>query len=681
MSDAGAPPVRWEWRGRALVVVLDNPPVNVIGQGVRAGLLAALEAAEGAERVVITGAGAAFAAGADAKEFDAAPLPPHLPEVLARLEGLPSVAAINGTALGGGLEIALACRVRIAAPGAMLGLPEVTLGVVPGAGGTQRLPRLVGVAAAAGMIAEGRVMRADAAPPGLVDALAEDPLAAALALDGAALAAAVPALARAVPEADASAVAAARAAAGKRARGQVAPGVALDLVAGAAHWPLDEGLARERAAFLELRQGPQARALRHLFFAERAATGRAHDFGAPGSLGGPEVRVAVVVGGGTMGAGIALALAGAGIHVTTLERDGPACDRARATLAGLYAEAVKRGRMTADQAAAALAGRHAFTDRDADLPEADLAIEAAFEDLGVKQAIFARLAAVLPPGALMATNTSYLDVNAIFAGVPGPGRCLGLHFFAPAQVMKLVEVVRAAGTAPETLGAAFALARRLGKVAVEAGACDGFIGNRILTRYRSAMDALLLQGATPGAVDAALEGWGMAMGPYAVQDLSGLEIAFANRRRKGGANPVADRLVEGLGRLGRKTGAGWFDYPEGRAVDSALVEGVIREEAARVGVRPRAVGAEEIVERALMAMIAEGLAILEEGVAARAADIDLVLVHGYGFPRWRGGPMHLAAERGPGAVRDALVGLAAAEPGAWRVPGGLERLMAESDGG
>ncbi len=592
------------------------------------------------------------------------------------MEALPSVAAINGTALGGGLEIALACRMRIAAPGALLGLPEVTLGVVPGAGGTQRLPRLVGVAAAAGMVAEGRVMRAEAAPAGLVDAVAADPLAAALALDGAALAAAVPARDRPAPAPAAEAVAAARAQAAKRARGQVAPGVALDLVAGAAEWPLDEGLRRERAAFLDLRQGAQARALRHLFFAERAAAGRARDFGPEGR----EVRVAVVVGGGTMGAGIAMALAGAGIHVTTLERDAAACDRARATLAGLYAEAVARGKMTADQAAAAQAARHAFTDRAGDLPAADLAIEAAFEDLEVKRGIFARLAEVLPPDALLATNTSYLDVNAIFAGVPGPGRCLGLHFFAPAQVMKLVEVVRGAGTSSQTLGAAFRLARRLGKVAVEAGVCDGFIGNRILTRYRSAMDALLLQGATPAAVDAALEGWGMAMGPYAVQDLSGLEIALANRRRKGLANPVADRLVEGLGRLGRKTGAGWHDYPQGRAVASPLVEGVVREVAAGLGVAPRAVGAEEIAERALMAMVAEGLSILEEGVAARAADIDLVLVHGYGFPRWRGGPMHMAEERGLGPVREALAGLAKEDPGAWRVPALLDRLVAEGRG-
>ncbi len=335
--------------------------------------------------------------------------------------------------------------------------------------------------------------------------------------------------------------------------------------------------------------------------------------------------------------------------------------------------------MTADQAAAAQAARHAFTDRAGDLPAADLAIEAAFEDLEVKRGIFARLAEVLPEDALLATNTSYLDVNAIFAGVPGPGRCLGLHFFAPAQVMKLVEVVRGAGTSSQTLGAAFRLARRLGKVAVEAGVCDGFIGNRILTRYRSPMDALLLQGATPAAVDAALEGWGMAMGPYAVQDLSGLEIALANRRRKG-LEPGGRPAGRGAGAAGAQDGAGWHDYPQGRAVASPLVEGVVREVAAGLGVAPRAVGAEEIAERALMAMVAEGLAILEEGVAARAADIDLVLVHGYGFPRWRGGPMHMAEERGLGRCARRWRGWRRKRPGAWRVPALLDRLVAEGRG-
>ncbi|MBB1499312.1 FAD-dependent oxidoreductase [Paracoccus sp. MC1862] len=672
-------PVSHSLQGDACVITIDNPPVNVISASVRQGLMAALDAAEaaGARRIVVTGAGRAFVAGADAREFDQAPIPPHLPDVLARLERLPAIAAINGAALGGGLEIALACRMRIAAPGATLGLPEVTLGVVPGAGGTQRLPRLIGTDRAVGLIAAGRVVKADEALLlGMLDAVEADPLAAALAIPQERLDAAPSLRDRPAPEPASEAVAAARATAAKRAAGQIAPPEAIALVEAAAELPLDAGLTRERETFLRLRSGDQAAALRHVFFAERAATGRA-----PKEAEAREISTAIVVGGGTMGAAIAYALAGIGIAVTLVEQDGPGAERARANVTRLYADAVRRGRMTQAEADAQLADRLTFRAGYDALSPADIAIEAAFEAMEVKRTIFAALDRGLPEATILATNTSYLDVNAIFADVSHPGRLIGLHFFAPAHVMKLLEIVRAETTSPETLATAFRLAARLKKIPVEAGVCDGFIGNRILTRYRQTTDLMLLEGAIPAQVDAAMEGWGMAMGPYAVQDLSGLDIAHANRQRKGLRDRpgtryvrIADRMVEELKRLGRKTGAGWYDYPGGGTRQpSAVVEALVAEEATA----RRDWSAEEIATRAVLAMIEEGFHILDEGIARRPADIDLVLVHGYAFPRWRGGPMHHADRLGLPTVLDRIRQLAAEDPLSWRVPPLLERLVAE----
>lgn len=666
-------------QGDACIITIDNPPVNAISAAVRQGLMDALDAAvaAGSPRLVLTGAGRIFAAGADAREFDLAPVPPHLPDVLARLEGLPAIAAINGAALGGGLEIALACRMRVAAPSASIGLPEVTLGVVPGAGGTQRLPRLIGVGPAVGLIAEGRAVKAaEALSLGIVDELADDPVAAALAIAQDRLDATPAIRARPAPDPAPDAVGAARARAAKRAAGQLAPPEAITLVEAAATLPLDAGLAREREAFLRLRGGDQAAALRHVFFAERAATGRA-----PRDAEATEIASAIVVGGGTMGAGIAYALAGIGITVTLVEQDAAGAERARANVAALYAGAVRRGRMTRDEADARLAERLAFRAGYDDLPAADIAIEAAFESMDVKRVIFTALDAALPATTILATNTSYLDVNAIFAGVSHPGRLIGLHFFAPAHIMKLLEIVRADTTSPDTLATAFRLGARLRKVPVEAGVCDGFIGNRILTRYRQTTDLMLAEGATPAQVDAAMEGWGMAMGPYAVQDLSGLDIAHANRQRKGLKDQpgiryirIADRMVEELGRLGRKTGAGWYDYPEGGARrPSAAVDALVADEATA----RRDWTAGEISDRAVLSMIEEGCHILDEGIARRPADIDLVLVHGYAFPRWRGGPMHYADRLGLPAVLDRIRQLVAEDPLSWRVPALLERLVSE----
>ncbi|MEZ5796074.1 MAG: 3-hydroxyacyl-CoA dehydrogenase NAD-binding domain-containing protein [Paracoccaceae bacterium] len=677
-------PVTYALHGRAALLTIDNPPVNVVSVAVRAALAAALTRAEAdlaqgrIDRLVIAGAGRAFVAGADAKEFDLPPQEPHLPDLLNRLVRLPAVAAINGAALGGGCEIALACRARVAGPKAQLGLPEVTLGVVPGAGGTQRLPRLIGQARAVGVIAEGRLLRPDQALAlGLVDLLADDPVAAALALDPALLAR--PAIDDLPPPEPApEAIAEARATAAKKSRGQIAPLRAIDLVEATATLPLAEGMAAERAAFLELRAGPQARALRHVFFAERSA-------GA-----GPEIRdippgrieTALVAGGGTMGAAIAYALNAAGIRIWLLEQDEPATGRARANVAALFDEAVARGKASREAADRQMAEGFTFLTADQPLPPVDLALEAVFENLEVKRGLFARFGAELPAETLLATNTSYLDVNAISAGLPHPDRFLGLHFFAPAHIMKLVEVIRARETSGQTLATAFGLTKRLGKIAVEAGVCDGFIGNRILTRYRQTGDVMLVEGALPAQVDAAATGFGMAMGPYAVQDLSGLDIAFANRQRKGEAGrfarhvPIADRMVQDLKRLGRKTGAGWYDYEAGKPPRPAPeVTALVEAASAEAGIARRDFNADEIARRLMLAMIAEGFDILEEGIARRPEDIDLVMVHGYGFPRWRGGPMRLAEEWGLEAVAGELAALASEDPKSWRVPALLARRV------
>ncbi|RME16519.1 MAG: enoyl-CoA hydratase, partial [Alphaproteobacteria bacterium] len=651
----------------------------------REGLMAALDWIEGEtglERVILSGAGRAFAAGGDAREFDGPAVPPHLPDIVARIEAspVPWIAAIRGPALGGGLELALACRYRIATPEARLGLPEVALGVVPGASGTQRLPRLVGLAAALEMIPTGKpVTGARALEIGLVDELADDPIFAAEEVNHELLATRVAVGDLPAPDPDPEAIAAARAQAGRKMRGQVAPMRAIDLVEKSTNTPLAEALAEERASFLELRQGDQARALRHIFFAERAA--KAPDWlreTAP-----VEVSRAVVVGGGTMGAGIAYALMSAGIFVDILEADAAGAERARENVEKIIAASAARGLIDAATAEARRAGFSAGADY-AIAAEADLAIEAAFESMEVKQAVFRQLEAATRPGAILATNTSYLDINEIAAALSAPERLVGLHFFAPAHIMKLLEIVRADATSDTALATGFALAKRLGKVPVLSGVCDGFIGNRILARYREAADTVLMDGSTPWGIDEAMVAFGYAMGPYEAQDLSGLDIAFANRRRQDATRdparryiPIADRMVN-EGRLGRKTGAGWYRYPGGGGkVIDPLIEDLVVEEARFAGVTRRPFSAAEIQERMLLAMINEAADILDEGIAARAADIDVVTVAGYGFPRWRGGLMFHADTLGPAHVLERLRALAEEDPVAWKPSPLIERLAAE----
>jgi 3-hydroxyacyl-CoA dehydrogenase len=664
--------VKTEHLGTALVVTMAAPPVNAIGHKTRDGLVQALALAArlpGLTRVILTGAGPAFAAGGDAREFDTAPLAPHLNEICAGIaaSSVPWIAAINGVALGGGCELALACRYRIATPAARIGLPEVTLGVVPGAGGTQRLPRLIGLVAALELIATGKPVDAGRAEAlGLIDGQADDPLAVALALDIGTLSLAAQADDLPAPMPDPDVVEAAHQLVLRKMPGQIAPLRAIELVAASTRTPLADGLAAERATFLDLRGSDQARALRHMFFAERAATRPAGLTAAPASLD----RIAVV-GGGTMGAGIAWAALEAGLSVSLLETDAEGVARARANIDKLASATHARGLADAARIAARL-DRLVLDHDPACAAGATIAIEAASESLDVTRQVFAMLEAQLPPEAVLATTTTHLDIDQIAAGLADPARLVGLHFCAPAHVMKLLEILRAAATSDRALATGYALAAQLGKVPVVAGVCDGFIGNRILARYLEAADTLMMDGSNPWEIDEAMVAFGMAMGPYEAQDLSGLDIAFANRRRQDATRdparryiPISDRMVN-EGRLGRKVGVGWYRYPGGGGkVIDPLVEDLAREEAWFAGVTQRRIDEAEIVERLVLAMVNEAAAILSEGIAARTSDIDLVTVLGYGFPRWRGGLMHHADTLGAAAIVARLSHWAEQDPLVW----------------
>lgn len=638
--------------GDIAIVTVDNPPVNALGQALRKGLwdaVGALDADASVRAVVLICAGRTFIAGADVTEFGRPPVPPHLPDLVDRLEGAaqPWVAAIHGSALGGGFEVAMGCRFRVALDGAAVGLPEVTLGIVPGASGTVRTPRLAGVEAAVELVTTGRpVKAAKAQSMGLVDAVVTGDLRErAVAFARAALAREVPEAvsARPVSSPDAEWWEAQHAAIAKRAKGEAAPLRALDCLRVAAEKPFAEAMAHERATFLELRGSEQAAALRHVFFAERAAPRPAH----LGDAVPRPLRSAGVIGAGVMGAGIAAALRDAGLPVVLIERDAEAVARGLANLRGIFEGAVKRGKLTDAQLDARMAGVTAGSDY-AVLADTDIVIEAVFEDLSVKRGVFERLGAVCRADAVLATNTSYLDPRLIAEGLPGAERFIGLHFFSPANVMKLLEIVPTPDTARDVLATGFALARSLGKVPVQAGICEGFIGNRILKRYRAEAEALLRQGVAIAAVDAAMRGYGFAMGPFEAQDLGGLEISHLQRE---GARAAGQDVPETLGdvlvragRKGQKTGGGWYDYAPGdrKPLPSAAVGDLLHGRIAGA----LALRGEEIAARLVGAMAEEGRAILAGGIAARASDIDLVEIHGYGFPRWRGGPMFATGLRG-----------------------------------
>ncbi|WP_170765854.1 3-hydroxyacyl-CoA dehydrogenase NAD-binding domain-containing protein [Ruegeria lacuscaerulensis] len=636
--------------GQVGVIRVDAPPVNAISQAVRQGLWDAVEAIVADPRVavgVLICAGRTFMAGADASELGKPPVPPHLNDLVLFIESCPKpvVAAIHGQALGGGLEIALACSHRVAVSNARLGLPEVNLGFVPGAGGTQRLPRLIGVEPALEMAVEGQPVAAqNALETGLINAITED-----LEPDAMAFAATLigvdPTPVKlnrpiAAESFEADVFDRWRAMCGRRKRGLDAPLAVIDAVQAAAGPDFQAGLDTERALSLRLRKSPQSTALRHIFFAERATY---KVDGLDLSQAGDLSSVAVI-GAGTMGAGIAQVFAAQDIPVTLVEISEEAAQAGLERVRDNLEQAVKRGKLDAAQAETILAQVTPTTDYQA-LASTDLVIEAAVEDMAIKKQIFARLDRACHPDAILATNTSYLDINEIATATSRPDRVAGLHFFSPAQIMKLVEIIRTDSTNPAVTATLAAVLKKLGKVGVIAGVCHGFIGNRMYQAYQREAGLLMLECGSPEPVDAALRQFGMAIGPFEVLDLSGIDIGYLMRKAlpDGAVHPLAfqvhDRLVE-MDRKGRKTQAGFYSYGAGSINLDDTVLTLIRDIAKKARIAHRGLSVQEITDRCIRALHDEGKAILSEGVAAKPGDIDVVFVNGYGFPRHRGGPMY-----------------------------------------
>ena len=644
--------------GGIAVVTVNHPPVNALSHAVRIGLIEAAEQVDADAAVcaaMLICAGKTFIAGADIAEFDLPAMPPLLPDVVARLANAakPWIAAIHGSALGGGLEIALGCHYRIADEKARFGFPEVNLGLIPGAGGTVCLPRLIAPAQAIRMICGGKPVGArQAAEWGLIDKVIEGDLQAAAAQFAHEVAdlPLPPAVAKRAPvgQLSPSEWEMARADIVKTARGQIAPVAAFDAIRDAIDMPVAQAMAEERRRFLDLRNGEQSKALRYVFRAEKSV---------PKVTGAPDAKArhidhVAVIGGGTMGSGIAAAVLLAGYSLTMIERDDAALERGMAVTRSHLEAALKRGVVNSEAFGRMIAGLSGSTDFGS-LARADLIVEAVFEDMDVKRELFARLDEAARPDAILATNTSYLDVNAMARATRDPSRVIGLHFFSPAHIMKLLEIVRTDVVAPEVLATGFSFAARLGKIAVLSGVCDGFIGNRIMSAYRRECEFMLEDGALPHEIDAAMTDFGFAMGIFAMQDLAGLDIGWAMRKRQAKSRDpkaryvaIADRLCE-QGRFGRKTGAGYYRYAEGstQGVPDAVTEALILEESAAKAIIRRPLSATEIMDRILGVMRSEGALVLSEGIAASAAAIDVVMINGYGFPRWRGGPMYRRAGR------------------------------------
>jgi 3-hydroxyacyl-CoA dehydrogenase len=652
--------------GEVAVITIDNPPVSALSHAMRSALVDALSRARAdadVKAIVIVCAGRTFIAGADISEFGKPVRAPTTLDVIAAIEGSekPVVAALHGTPLGGGLEVALACHYRVAAPGTRPGLPEIKLGLMPGAGGTQRLPRLVGMDKAMSMILSGdQIPATEALEAGLIDGIVEGDLtagAAAFARDKAGRPLVLAkerdeklASDRANPEKFDTAAAAAL----KRARGHKAPAAAVEALRGALTAPVERALARERALFLELVASEESKAQRHIFFAEREAS-KLPDIAA---IKPAEVRRVAVIGAGTMGGGIAMCFANAGIPVQVVEADAAALGRGLDTVAAHYRSAASRGTLAADEAQARLARIAGTTDLGT-VADADIVIEAVFEDMAVKQQLFAALDRIAKPGAVLATNTSYLDVDTLAGGTSRPEAIVGMHFFSPAHIMRLLEVVRGAATSPEALATAVAVGRKISKIPVVVGVCHGFVGNRMHRIRGTEGERLLLDGALPQDVDAAMTDFGFPMGPFAAADLAGLDISWRMRKAQGLRAPIADLLCE-QGRFGQKTGRGFYRYAQGSRTGEPdpEVAALIAAERARRGVVAGEIGKDEIVERLLYPMINEGARILSEGIAQRPGDIDVIWVYGYGFPAWRGGPVHYADAVGLARIRDRLTALA-----------------------
>jgi 3-hydroxyacyl-CoA dehydrogenase len=660
-------PVSMRTDGKVAVITIDNPPVNALKYEVRVGLLDLLSRAivdPAISAVVIACAGRTFVAGADITEFGKPPRQPTAITVIEAIEASPKpvIAAMHGTPLGGGLELALGCHFRVAAPGTRLGLPEIKLGIIPGAGGTQRLPRLVGMEKAMAMILSGEPIPVrEALDAGLVDEIIEgDLVTGAIAFARRIVVEKRPlVLARnrddkLATAGDLAAFDAAAANYTKRARGQNAPIAAVTALRGALTLPVGDALKRERDLFLQLVAGDQSKAQRHIFFAEREAAkvpdladAKAHD-----------VKKAAVIGAGTMGGGIAMCFANAGIPVAVVETGDEALARGLDTVRRNYHNTAARGGLAVDEMEARI-GRIAGTTNLAAVADADIVIEAVFEDMDVKQEVFGRLDRIVKPGAVIASNTSYLDIDALARSTARPQAVVGMHFFSPANVMRLLEVVRGAATSPETLATAIAVGRKLGKVPTVVGVCHGFVGNRMLRLRSIEAERLLLEGARPQDVDGALTDFGFPMGPFAMADLAGLDVGWRMRKAQGLTAPIADQLCE-RGRFGQKTSRGFYLYEPGSRVPKPdpEVERLIADTAAQRGIARSAIGKDEIVERLLFPMINEGARILREGIARRPGDVDVIWVHGYGFPIHRGGPMHYADSVGLPYIRDRLTAFA-----------------------
>ena len=692
-----ASPVTWERRGRISVITVDNPPVNALAQPVREGLLRCFDesvADAAVEAIVLTGGGRTFMAGADINEFGKPMRQPGLGKVIDAYEtsAKPTIAALHGTPLGGGLEVAMGCQARVADPKTRLGLPEVKLGLLPGAGGTQRLPRLVGVERALDMITSGEPIPAPLARElGLVDEIANgDHVAAAVAyaervLDGQAAAGATRARDAKVRDVDQAMFDRAREKLARVARGREGPLRCVEAVRGSVTLPFDEGIANERRLFVECHDSEESPALIHAFFSERAAN-KIDDV--PKTVAPRPIRSAAVIGAGTMGGGIAMNFANVGIPVRIMDLDQASLARGLGVVRGNYQRAVDRGRLQQAALEARMDLIQGVGDMDA-IGDADIVIEAVFEDMPVKQKIFRELDRVMRDGAILASNTSTLDIDAIAATTRRPEEVIGTHFFSPANVMRLLEIVRGSKTSPEVIASAMALARTIRKVGVLVGNCDGFVGNRMFHEYIRQAQYLVERGALPEQVDRAAYAFGWAMGPLAVSDLAGNDVGWYIRKRHlaeglyndgGYTGAVADALCE-QGRYGQKAGKGWYRYEPGsrRGSPDPDVEEIILRVSREQKVNRRTFEDDEILARLHGALVNEGARILEEGFAQRASDIDVIYANGYGYPAWRGGPMYHAERQGLASVAAAIAGFRKDEPALWPESPLLERLA--RDGG
>ena len=688
----------YELRGNVAVITLDNPPVNGLGHATRLGIVNGLDKAiadAAVKAIVITGAGKAFSGGADIKEFGSpkALAEPNLLSVILALEASskPIVAAIHTVCMGGGLELALGCHYRVASPGVQVALPEVKIGLIPGAGGTQRLPRVIGVENAMNMIVSGEPVKSEmlAQAPGqkLFDKMIDgDLLAGALAFAAEVADKRPLLLVRDLkvkhPNAEAY-VQFVKNMVGGMSKNFPAPLKCVEAVAGSLKLPFDQGMRLERELFTGLMFTPESKALRHAFMAERATT-KIPDV--PADTPVREVKKLAVIGAGTMGGGIAMNFLNAGIPVTILEMKQEALDKGVAIIRKNYDAQVKKGKLKQDKLDARMA-LLSTTLNYVDLKDADMVIEAVFEDMGVKETVFKTLDEVMKPGAILASNTSTLDVNRIASFTKRPQDVIGTHFFSPANVMKLLEVVRGEKTAKDVLATVMALGKKIKKTCVVSGVCDGFIGNRMIEQYSRQAGFLLEEGCTPAQVDKAMEKFGMAMGPFRMGDLAGNDVGWFIRKRRYLEKPnmryskTADLLCE-MGRFGQKTGAGWYDYVPGKrdAIPSKVVTDMIEKHRADLGVTPRKISDDEIVGRLVYALVNEGAKIVDEGIALRASDIDMVYLTGYGFPLHRGGPMNYADQVGLFNVVGTLKRFAAnpLDDASFWVPAPLlEKLAAE----